>query len=58
MQLNELQQKPEMAADIILFSSDDDDWFSPVIVRELESVRAEIGGVHLAFGAIRQRSSA
>ena len=44
VQLNELQQKPEIAADIILFS-DDDDWFSPVIVKELEGVPAEIGGV-------------
>jgi hypothetical protein len=44
VRLNELLEKPEIAADIILFS-DDDDWFSPVIVKELEGVPAEIGGV-------------
>jgi hypothetical protein len=44
MRLNELLEKPKIAADIILFS-DDDDWFSPVIVKELEGIPAEIGGV-------------
>jgi hypothetical protein len=44
VRLNELLEKPEIAADIILFS-DDDDWFNPVIVRELEGVPVEIGGV-------------
>jgi hypothetical protein len=42
--LNELLEKPEIAADIILFS-DDDDWFSPMIVKELEGVPKGIGGL-------------
>ena len=44
VRLNELLEKPEIAGDIILFS-DDDDWFSPVIVQELEGIPVEIGGV-------------
>ena len=40
--LSELQQKPEIAADIILFR--DDDWFNPIIVKDLGGVPAEIGG--------------
>ena len=40
--LSELQQKPEIAADIILFS--DDDWFYPIIIKDLGGVPAEIGG--------------
>jgi hypothetical protein len=44
VRLNELQENPEIATNIILFS-DDDDWFNPVIVKELEDVPVEIGGV-------------
>jgi hypothetical protein len=44
VQLSELQQKPEIAADILLFS-DDDDWFNPIIVKDLEGIPIEIGGV-------------
>ena len=34
--MSELQQKPEIAADIILFS--DDDWFYPTIIKDLGGV--------------------
>jgi len=40
--LRELRQKPEIAADIIL--SSDDDWFNPIIIKDLGGVPAEIGG--------------
>ena len=35
--LSELRQKPEIAADIILFS--DDDWFNPILVKDLGGFR-------------------
>ena len=38
--LRELRQKPEIAADIILFS--DDEWFNPIIVKDLGRVPAEM----------------
>ena len=44
VRLNELLEKPQIAADIVLFS-DDDDWFCPVLLEELEGVPADIGGV-------------
>ena len=38
--LSELRQKPEIAADIILFS--DDDWSNPILVTDLGRVPAEM----------------
>ena len=38
--LSELQQKPEIAADIILFS--DDDWFNPILVTDLGGFRPRL----------------